>query len=349
MQKSMCTGSTKKSRTRGNGEGSVFRRGDKWAACVTIYDNRVRRTKTKYGLLTKRAANEALADLKAALSGKVHAVERTTFAQLYDRWEPYYEPRVGKTTMDGYHAAYLWFATIHSKMFTAITTQDLQDCVDACKCGRRTKENMKCLAMQLYKYAGATQLCERNYAQYIYCGNEPKGTREAFTLDEVEKIRTAASQGVPYAEHVLAMIYTGFRPGELLGLVRDQYDAATGCLVGGGKTAAGTNRNVTISPKIQPIVERRAAAYSPYIFGDESGKRINDERFRKYCFAPLMEILGITGKVPYSCRHTFANLLKNVAGSNTDKAALMGHTDIAMTEYYQSADLQSLRSITDAI
>lgn len=41
--------------------------------------------------------------------------------------------------------------------------------------------------------------------------------------------------------------------------------------------------------------------------------------------------------------------MKNVAGSDTDKAALMGHADASMTKYYQSADYESLKAITDAI
>ena len=340
----------KKSRARGNGDGSVYKRGTTWAACVTIYDGgKERRTKTKYGFETKRAAILALPELKQKLLGNVRAAERVTFAELYDRWEPYYEPRIGKTTLDGYKAAYTWFAPIHKLQFSEITAEDLQECVDACKRGKRTKENMKSLAMQLYKFAGAIRLTTHNYAQYIYCGNDPEGTREAFSMDEVEKIRQAAAQGAPYADYVLALIYTGFRPGELLGLLRDQYDAANGWFVAGGKTAAGTNRTVTISPKIKPIVDALATKAAPYIFPNQSGGRMTDEHFRKYCFNPLMAALGISGKVPYSCRHTFANLLKNVAGSDTDKAALMGHADASMTKYYQSADTQSLRSITDAI
>ena len=71
--------------------------------------------------------------------------------------------------------------------------------------------------------------------------------------------------------------------------------------------------------------------------------------FRNACFNPLMARLGIKDKYPYSCRHTFANLLKNVTGSDTDKAALMGHADASMTKFYQAEDIDSLRRITDAI
>ena len=70
---------------------------------------------------------------------------------------------------------------------------------------------------------------------------------------------------------------------------------------------------------------------------------MDDEFFRKKCFNPLMKELGIEGKVPYSCRHTFADLLKQVYGSDTDKAELIGHADASMTKYYQSADHESMK------
>jgi integrase len=52
--------------------------------------------------------------------------------------------------------------------------------------------------------------------------------------------------------------------------------------------------------------------------------------------------------VPYSCRHTFSNMLKNAAGADKDKAALMGHADYETTKrLYQSAELENLQRITD--
>ena len=52
--------------------------------------------------------------------------------------------------------------------------------------------------------------------------------------------------------------------------------------------------------------------------------------------------------VPYSCRHTFSNMLKNAAGADKDKAALIGHEDYTTTKrMYQSAELLNLKRITD--
>lgn len=328
---------------RGNGQGCVYKRGSTWTAKIEQNVGGKRIVRTKGGFRTRKEALEYVPSLKGEKKPMA-----PTFAQLYGRWEPIYEPRIGKTTMRGHKAAYAWFKDIWQVRFDVLTADDLQKCVDACTAGKRTKENMKSLATLLYKYAGANKITEHNYAQYIYCGNDEKGTRPPFSTEEVEKICKAVEDGIPYADYVYCMIYTGFRPNEMLSLKAEAYDPAHGTLTGGFKTEAGRNRVVTLSPKIIPIIEAHVAK-GGYLFPRKSGKMMDEKVFREDAFNPLMKALGIEGKVPYSCRHTFANLMKNVKGSDTDKAALIGHADASMTKYYQSPDYESLKRITDAL
>ena len=98
------------------------------------------------------------------------------------------------------------------------------------------------------------------------------------------------------------------------------------------------------------MVNELMKSNNEYLFPNkEDGKMMDDEFFREKCFYPLMAQLGIEGKVPYSCRHTFSNFLKLVEGSDVDKARLMGHTEASMTRRYQSADLISMKSIMYSI
>ena len=54
--------------------------------------------------------------------------------------------------------------------------------------------------------------------------------------------------------------------------------------------------------------------------------------------------------VPYSCRHTFANLLKDAPGSDKDKAGLMGHEEYTTTKkHYQSSELDNLKVIINSL
>ena len=48
-----------------------------------------------------------------------------------------------------------------------IDLDDLQECVDDCPCGKRTKENMKAIAGLLMKYAIPRHQTDMNYAEYV--------------------------------------------------------------------------------------------------------------------------------------------------------------------------------------
>lgn len=351
-------------RSRPNGTGTAYKRGKTWTAVYTRGwktveadggKKRLPDKRTKGGFATKREALEYIPTLKA---GKRKSVTDTTpFSALYALWKPFYEPRIGKSTMAGHVAAYAYFKDIRHLPFADLSIDDLQDCVDDCPKGRRTRENMKSLCSQLYKYAGARKMPVQDLSKYIYCGKDDTRARAAFDDFQVAKIKQAIGR-IEYAEYIYCMIYLGYRPNEMLRLTAEDYDAAHNCLIGGFKTEAGTDRIVTISPKIKPIILRLIRQADPYIFPRGNGELMTDEHFREKVFYPAMADLGIQpipqqGEhpqyKPYSCRHTFANLMKRVQGSDTDKAALIGHADASMTKYYQSADYVSLSAITDAI
>ncbi len=336
----------RKPKRRGNGQGTAIKRGKTYTAVCTKFIGGERITASKGGFATKREALEYIPHLK---SEPRSAAPDITLLELFERWKPYYLPRISKTTMNGYDAAFHWLQKIHSMPFTALSTDEWQNCVDACPRGRRTKENMKSLGMALYKYAAILRIAEHNYAQYIWCGSGVKGTRPPITSEELERIQQAIGHE-EYADYVYCMCYTGFRPTAFLSLMKTDFDPENSCLRGGIKTAAGKNRIVTVSPKIMSILLQRTESESPYLFPNlKTGQKMNEAEFRNRVFKPLMEKLGIQRRTPYSCRHTFSNLMKNVHGSDTDKAALMGHANASMTKYYQSPDYESLRRITDQL
>lgn len=339
-------------KARGNGTGTAYKRGKTWTAKVIVGWRADKNGKilpisrSQSGFKTKTAALESCDSL---LHQTAAPQSNISFSQLYTQWAAMYEKRVGKSTMDCYRAAYGHCSSIYYRKFVDLRGNDLQDCIDQCPAGKRTKENIKAMLSLVYKYAMHNDIVSRNRAETLYTGDQPKGTRPSFTRDELEKIRLAIGVA-PYADYVYCMCYLGYRPTEMLNLKKQDYDSVHDCFIGGIKTEAGKNRIVTISPKISLYVKARIAAPGEYVFPRiDNGKHMTESYFRDFCFRPLMDALGISGRVPYSCRHTFSNLLKNVVGSDTDKSALMGHSDTSMTKYYQSADYESLRAITDRI
>lgn len=342
---------TKKKKTRrGNGTGGVYKRGDTWTARVTagwhiVEGVNVPIRKTKGGFKTKTEALKYIATLQ---DNPLVPKSGETFEQMYTRWVDFYAPRVKESSMACYKSAFKHFDKVKHRRLVELTVAELQACMDACPRGRSTRDDMRSVCSLVFKFAEANGIDVKNPAQHLYCGGVQKGTREPITMDELERIRRSVGV-VPFADMVYALCYLGYRPTELLILKKSDYDPVRRCFRGGIKTEAGKNRIVTISPKIQPIIDELMTHEGEYVFSVYPDKPMSEAYFREHCFKPCMEALGIKGRTPYSCRHTFANLLKAVQGSDTDKAALIGHSDASMTKYYQSADYQSLRAITDKL
>ena len=349
---------TKRTRTRPNGTGTAYKRGKTWTARIVVGWKRDGSEtpkpiwRTKGGFATKKEALAHCAELFTAPRSK----PRLTMRDVYIQWEPTHESKVGKSTMNCYRAAWKYFAPIHYMIFSDITLDDLQECLNDCDKGKRTKENMKALAGLLMKYALPRHLTDMNYAEYLYTGDDEKGTHPAFSRDQVELIRAKVGK-IPHADDVYCLIYTGFRPTEMLGLKKGDYK--DGILYGGIKTEAGKDRAVPVARNLMPIIENKLVGNSDYLFPKDDGTEMSAKYFRDNYFYPVLAAAGIQDipspdkpayYVPYSCRHTFANMLKSVEGADKDKAGLMGHEDYGTTKkLYQSAELDALKALINRI
>ncbi|MDR1599623.1 MAG: tyrosine-type recombinase/integrase [Oscillospiraceae bacterium] len=338
-------------RKRANGQGTVYKVGRTYRAEVTVgfHDDGRHIRRVKGGFATKKEAYDYLPSLKNVLPQKLSNI---TFAKLYEDWLKMYEDRISKTTRGCYAAAMNHYKPLHIQSFVSINTEHLQQCVDAEAEGKplgiRTRENMKALAGLMYKYARQVNICDKNYAQFIYVGKREDTEQEPFTRAEVESIRKAAGV-VPYADYILCLIYTGYRPTELFQLTRESYNAEYNYLIGGIKTDAGKNRIVPVSPKIEAIVRERASSGGQYLFPRVNGEIMTLNYFRDAIYYGVLKTIGVRALTPYSCRHTFATLMKDVTAPEVDKAKLMGHEDYNMTKHYTHSNISSLRKITDSI
>ena len=337
-----------RTKTRGNGQGTAYKRENgKWAARYRHAAGGGKMTSIyKGGFQTKKAALDWLAQL--------HTMQRTdpdiSFEALYKKWIERHEERVGKSTIDCYKAAYKYFARVHRLPFARLTTEQLQRCVDECPHGTRTRENMKALCTSMYKYAHEIGVTSDDYGQHIYIKREKAETeKRAFTTEELDTLLNR-QPSVPDLDMVLILCYPGFRINELLKLRKEDYDPALNCLTGGGKTKAGTNRRVTLSPKIKGFVTARYLRTAPggYLFGKPDGSAITPDHYRDMQRRAL-ESAGVRTLTPHECRHTFATLMKRVDASKEDKKRLIGHSSDAMLEHYTHAEIRDLERITDQL
>lgn len=357
-----------KSKSRGNGQGSAYKRKNAatWTAQVIvgwkIPEDPEKRPipvkRTKSGFKTKKDALVYCQSLFSAEENK----KRYTLRQVYEAWEPFYSPRVGKTTMVCYESAYKHFAPLHGTYMDKISAGDLQECMDSCTSGKRTHQNMKCVAGLLWAYALDRDIVEKDVTQNLYIGKGETVQRDPITEEELETIRTAIPT-VPFAEYVYALCYLGFRPGEFLKLKKTDLHKEDGLmyLVGGSKTEAGKQRRVPVPDAIRQIITDRKNVpgtdllFPQYVYnrsGEFTGyKPMSDAYFRESIFKPMMAELGIAeGKVPYCARHTYSDKLKKAVGDDKTKAAIFGHTDYNFTKKrYQSTDLNDIKTVAESI
>lgn len=350
----------RKPKSRGNGTGTVYKRGASWMAVIVTgfeldSNNKVhRKTRSKGGFKTKREALEYIPILKIQPERRPKS---KTFAQLYEAWLPTH--RAGKDTINCYKAAYKYFEPVHYLNIEDIDIDDLQECVDECPKGRRTKENMKALCGLMYKYAIPRHLASLELGHYLVVSGE-SGSKAALPDDALKKLRVHTDD-VFGASYVLCQCYLGYRPSEFVALNASMYNSAEKAFAHGAKTAAGINRTVTVSPKIQPYINTLLAnRTSGTIFADPEGKAYTASRYREL-FYNVLEACGIDNPIierdgkkfytytPHSCRHTFATLMKRVNGADKDKLELIGHTSTEMLRHYQDVNFADLRKITDAL
>lgn len=353
---------TQKTKSRGNGTGSVYKLPNgTWIArkvlgyTVDEHGRMHKETVSKSGFKTKKEAIQYLPNLNR----KTRQEQRneTTFKQVFEKWEPTHKK--SKSTMDCYRAAVKKFEPVWNVPFREITVDDLQECMDDVT-GKRTQENMKAVCGLLYKYAIPRHLSTLNMGQYLVVGGTSGLGKEGLPTEALEALRRNVGK-VKYADYIVAQCYLGFRPSELLELTVKSYDRKNKTFTGGSKTEAGKNRVVTISPKIQPIIDNLAGSkISGYVFCASDGRKMELEEYRER-FYEVLEECGIDNPVtevdgvkrhkytPHSARHTFASLMKKVNGADKDKLALIGHTSTEMLRHYQDVDIQSLKQITDAI
>lgn len=357
-----------KPKARGNGQGTAYKRKGQttWTAEVVIGWKRsndpekpnIAVKRTKGGFASKKDAIAACPTLAKRGGKKI----RLTLQEVYDAWEPFYTPRIVPSTMGCYKAAYKHFSALHDTFIDLISAGNLQDCMDDCKAGKRTHENMKALAGLLWAYAYDRDMVEKNITENLYIGKGETKQREPITEDELEIIRQAIGKE-RFAEYVYAICYLGYRPTEFLELKKQSLRVEKGLLIlkEGIKTEAGKNRDVPVPPVLGMILADRMSTpgtdllFPQYCYnkkGDFVGyKQMSHEYFNKHIFKPLMAKLGIAeGKTPYCARHTYSDKLKKVNTDDKTKAAVMGHTDYKFTQtHYQSTDIEDLRQLANGI
>lgn len=327
-------------RTRGNGQGTVFKRGPSWTAQITLWTvgldgQKKRRYKTKGGFKLKRDALNYINELR-----NVDAPDTSiTFNALYAAWSKQHFVKISKDAIYGYQAAYAKCKNIYFKPFVELKAADLQNVVDNARSkdgkelSRRSKADIKSLLNNMYNYALMNDYCEKNYAKFIELPKKPKSKKDAFTKLEISKLWSDYNAGNDFTGYILIMIYTGMRYGEISTIKKDNIHLKERYMIGGIKTDAGIDREIPISQKIFPIVQKFYARNSKKLL------EIHEKVFYNSYYV-VLERLSIRRLNPHCCRHTFFTLMADAEIQPAVITETGGHEDYSTTMQYTHIKLE---------
>ena len=246
--------------------------------------------------------------------------KKMTFSEVY---EEFYEWKFGANAPKKLSesrkrvvaSAYANLAPLHDRIFRELRVDDLQAVINACPLARGSLEKMKGLLAEIYKYADARELCDRDYSKHVII---PSGAKEdehgePFTMEDIKKIWEDRDD--PVSEFLAIMIYSGFRIAAYKAM---EANLEEGYFKGGLKTQAGKERIVPIHPCIDGLVRRRLQR-------DGSLLAISEKTYRAHLKSRLA-LLGISEHTPHDARHTFSALCEKYGVKEADRKRMLGHS-----------------------
>ena len=330
-----------KPKSRGNGQGTAFKRGQTWTACVVVgwklpadpTKPKIPIRRTKGGFALKR---DALAYCPTLLAG---GFEKPSEApRLSSYWKVYSEGnmlKISKGKQSAYKTAWNKLKQIHDVRVDAITVELLQKVIDE-KCPTfDPAKDCKSLLSNLFELAAADRFVIKDLPSFISLPEHEPSEPIPFNKEEQKKIWKVYDDGDKRAAVHLLMIYTGMMPGELQLLKVENIDLNNRIIIRSGlKTKIRKRTPVVLADCILPIVEDLIANAMPsgYIW-----KR-NEKAWYENYYA-VLEKAECRKLPPYSCRHTTATALavdKNIAPQTIKK--IMRWSTVKMLDHYAHPD-----------
>ena len=307
---------TKKGRTksRGNGTGTAFKRGSTWTAQV-VYDRVIvaddkplkRLTRSKGGFKTRE---EALRYCPILKNGPQKPEAAPALSHYWDTYKAGSYTALGESKQRAYLIAWNRMKTISATRIDQLTVSDLQQLVaKECK-SYYTAKDCKTLLMNLFRIASAEGYVRQDLPTFIQLPTLEEEERTPFSDLEQKALWKSYESGDIRAAAPLLMIYTGMMPGEAMALRVHHIDLEARTITGVGmKTKVRKKTPIVLAEAIIPLVQDLIA----HATDDGRFWPSHKKEFYERYYAAL-EAAGTRKLSPYSCRHTTATALAITEG-----------------------------------
>lgn len=324
---------TKKHKTRGNGQGSIYRLpSGKWACEVTRYAAGKRKTVRKKGFVTKKEAQEYLP--KLSLDRKKDS--RFTFANAYEAITPALN-KLSDKRLNCYKKAYSRLEDIEMCNMADFELADLQSVIDDIDGGFYTKRYVKDLLSKMFSYAYINGRIERNLVPYIVLPeNNSEQEKAIFTDSEIKQLWGAWENGEEFAGYILILLYCGMRTSELWSVKYCDVDFSTHTMYGGIKNRKGKLAPIFISKEIEPVIKHFTEKGTETLYDGYPTAFYRQWRVFK-------EQLNLRPELqPYSGRHSCATLLTKAGLPEATIMDITRHTKCDTTLQYTHIDIENI-------
>lgn len=278
--------------------------------------------------------------------------KKTTFREVYQMFWNEKESTLSKDARRSYTSAFDNCSQLHNISFTEIKLSHLQNAVNKLGDKYSAKRKMKTLFNQMYDYAIAHDITTKKYSVYITLGTSKQSDIHSPFSEKEKNTLWIMIDIIPYVDIILAYIYTGFRPSELLDIECDKdINLKEWYLQGGSKTEAGIDRIVPIHPKIQPIIKKWYDKGHKYLITNTKGNKMTYDNWKRIFKKIMKSIDGIDSKhLPHDTRHTFATDTDNVGANPVSIERIMGHASDGVTnKVYKHKDIEELRKAIELL
>lgn len=274
-----------------------------------------------------------------------------TLADVYKLWSDIHYREI--QTPESWRSMWKWYEPLYDVKISELRTAHFQDIVNKAN-SKPTADKLKSLAIMLCRYALENDIVNKNYAEFIKIPKFEKKEKVIFTAKQINTLWQHTDD--KRVQVILAMIYMGFRLGEIVSLTADNVHLEEGYVVGGIKTEAGINRVIPFPPNIPEIKE----FFREWMSDSESSAvlDVKQKQFRDKWFYPVLIELGmlkahLSGHdwkfddkrhlTPHSTRHTFASLSASAGMRPENLQKIIGHADYSTTaDIYIHKDVSEL-------